>query len=132
MAARASVYSLLSDDTQLQGLCGRVYASGGVDTPPEQTFIILRWEPTESQFPAVRSDRLTVWAHDRNPDYSVIDDILQRCRELLESSIHRQGGDGWSMTLAEWEGEGPDAEDGGYNTLTRYAEYTVVSRYGSI
>lgn len=132
MPARSALHSLVEADTELATIgVEAVYPSNAVDTPAEELFIVIRWEPTELAFKQVGSDRCTIWAHDKQRDYGRIDKILQRLREILPATVHRDGGDGWVMTCAEWEGEGPDLFDGGYNTITRYADFTVVSRYAT-
>lgn len=130
MPARAAVHTLLEDDVDLQDIGSQaVYASNSVDTPAEEVFLIIKWETTTSAFKSRGRDRVSIWAHDRQRDYGRIDKLLHRVRELLTDTVQRAGGDGWTMTLAEWDGEGPDLVDGGFDTITRFADFTVVSRY---
>lgn len=130
MPARAAVHSLLSTDQQLTDIgVQTVYGSNSIDTPGEDFFIVVRWDPTQAAFKTTGRDRCSIWAHDKNRDYTRIDKALQRIKDLLTGTTHRAGGDGWTMTLAEWNGEGPDLVDGGFHTVTRYADFTVVSRY---
>ena len=129
MAARAAVYSLIRDDPTLIGLgMQQVYAANAVDSPPEDFFIILKWENADRAFGDRRSDSMAVWAHDRNRDYGRIADALQRVEDLLTGSVHLVGEDGWILTQADWQGQGPDLYDGGYETCTRYSGFTIVSR----
>lgn len=130
MPARAAVQSLLESDVQLQNIgVEAVYGSNSIDTPKEDLFVVVRWEPTQLAFKKKGTDRCSIWAHDKNRDYTRIDKVLQRIKDLLTDTVHRAGGDGWTMTLATWNGEGPDLVDGGFHTVTRYADFTVVSRY---
>ena len=130
MPARAAVHSLLVEDTVLQSMGVEVvYGSNSVDTPGEDFFLVVRWEQTQTAFKTVGSDRVSIWAHDKGRDYTRIDKALTHVKELLTSTVHREGGDGWTMTLATWNGEGPDLMDGGFHTVTRYSDFTVVSRY---
>jgi len=130
MAARAAVQSLLQDDTDLLALgVQTVYASNAVDTPEEDCFLVVRWESTTAAFKTTGSDRVSIWAHDKNRDYGRINEALRRIKNLLTEAVHVEGADGWTMTLAEWNGEGPDLLDGGFDTVTRYSDFTVVSRY---
>ena len=130
MPARAALQSLLEGDAQLTALgVGAVYPTGAVDTPPEECFLIIRWDPTTSSFGTVGRDRVQIWAHDRVKDYGRINDILARLRDLLTSVVHRPGADDWTLSTAEWRGEGPDVYDDGYTTQARYADFTLVSRY---
>lgn len=130
MTARAALQSLLEEDADLAGLgVGAVYPTNSVDTPPEDLFIVIRWDPTTAAFGTTGSSRVAIWVHDTQRDYGRITDCLLRIRDLLTDTVHRTGADGYTLTTAEWLGEGPDLFDGGYNTCTRYADFTVVSRY---
>lgn len=130
MTARGALQTLLETDAELTALgVQAVYPTNAVDTPPEDFFLIIRWDPTTMAFKSVGSGRVQIWAHDRSRDYGRITDALKRLKDLLPATVHRAGADGWTLTTAEWLGEGPDLFDGGYNTVTRYADFTVVSRY---
>jgi hypothetical protein len=127
MAARAALQELLEGDGPLA--LEAVYPTNSVDTPEEEWFAVVRWDLTTAAFKTTGTDRASIWLHDKQKDYGRINDGLNRLRELLTEAVHRQGGDGWSLTVAEWNGESPDLFDPGYGTLTRYADFTVVSRY---
>lgn len=130
MSARATVYTLISEDSELATLgVGNTYAANAVDTPPEDLFVVIKWEPTRKAFGLKGIDRISVWAYDTNQDYGRIDSVLRRIKELLTGSVHVAGADGWTLTQADWLGEGPDLYDSGYNAVTRYAEFDTVSRY---
>lgn len=130
MPARAALQTLLEEDPVLTDAgVGAVYPTNSVDTPQEDLFIVIRWDPTTRAFGAVGSDRVQIWVHDTQRDYGRINDCLRRLKDLLPAQVHLEGADGYTLTTAEWNGEGPDLFDGGYNTVTRYADFTVVSRY---
>jgi len=129
MAARASLFSLLKDDTELA--FEEVYPTNAVDTPQEDYFAIITWGPTTKAYGTTGSDRVSIWVHDRQQDYGRINNALQRLKELLPATVHLAGGDGWVLSTAEWNGESQDLSDEGYGTITRYADFTVVSRYAS-
>ena len=132
MPARAAIHSLLENDPILGNIgVEAVYPANAVDTPAEDLFVIVRWGEGAVAFKTRGSDRLAVWAHDKNRDYGRIDEVLERVKTLLTETLHRPGADGYTFTMAEWNGNGPDLVDGGYNTVTRYSEFTVVSRYSS-
>lgn len=132
MAARAAVQTLLEADEALQGLgVGAVYAADSVDTPGEDCFLVIRWQPSTWIFKGKATDRFTVWAHDVEHDYGRIQDVLERVKTILDGAFHVAGDDGWVLTQADWRGEGPDLTDQGYNTRTRYADFQAVSRYAS-
>lgn len=130
MPARAALQALLEGDSGLTELgVEAVYPTNAVDTPAEDLFIIIRWDPTTVAFKQRGTDRVAIWVHDRQRDYGRIADCLVRMRELLPAQVHLVGADGYTLTTAEWLGEGPDLFDGGYGTVTRYVDFTVVSRY---
>jgi hypothetical protein len=132
VAARAALQTLLEEDATLSGLgVGAVYPTNAVDTPAEDLFIIIRWDPTNAAFGNHGTDRFTVWVHDRQKDYGRIAECLNHLRTLIPAQVHLVGADDWVLTTAKWLGEGPDLYDGGYETLTRYADFQSVSRYAS-
>jgi hypothetical protein len=131
VAARAALQTLLEEDPALLALgVGAVYPTNSVDTPQEDLFLIVRWDPTTAAFGKTGTTRFTIWAHDRQKDYGRINDVLDRLADLVPDQVHLSGADGWILTCATWIGEGPDLYDGGYETLTRYADFQGVSRYG--
>lgn len=132
MAPRAAVHSLLEEDADLLALgVETVYGSNAVDTPDETLFIVVRWDASTAAFKTRGSDRCSIWVHDKNRDYGRINAALRRVKDLLTDTTHRVGADGWTLTTAEWNGEGPDLFDGGFNTITRFSDFTVVGRYST-
>jgi hypothetical protein len=133
MPARAALQTLLEEDVPLAEIgLQAVYPTNAVDTPAEDLFLVIRWDPTSPAFKTTGSDRVQIWCHDTQRDYGRITQVLERLKVLLPGTVHLQGADGYSLTTAEWNGEGPDLFDGGYNTVTRYADFTVVSRYTDV
>lgn len=133
MAARASVQMLLEEDLALgqplheMGYTS-VYASNSVDTPGDHQFIIVRWEDMDQQFATFGPQRLSIWLHTRDQDYTDIDSGLERVKALLGEALHVPGGDGWTLTQADWRGDSQDLIDDGFGTLTRNSSFDVVSR----
>lgn len=130
MNARGSVFGILIGDAVLRDDLGveTVYASGSVDTPQENRFVILRWETSDRAFGVEGRDRLLVWVHDRTDDYGPVDLALNRCRDLLQAAVHVSGADGVTLSQADWYERSGDLRDGGYHTVTRWDAYTVVGR----
>lgn len=130
MTARASVQTLLDTDTELTSLgFSTVIAANSVDTPPDKRFLIVKWLDTPPPaFGSTGVDALQVWAHDTDRDYTYIGKALRRVRDILLDAVHVAGADGVTLTVADWAGEGPDLYDSGYQTCTRYADFSVVSR----
>ena len=130
MTARAALQTLLEEDPVLTDIgVQAVYPTNSVDTPQEDLFIVIRWDPSVKAFGTTGPDRVSIWVHDTQKDYGRITDALRRIRDLLPAQVHLEGADGYTLTTAEWLGEGPDLFDGGYNTCTRYADFQAVSRY---
>jgi hypothetical protein len=133
MSARAAVHALLEEDETLETLgVQAVYAADTVDTPTEDCFLIIRWQPTVWSYKGHGPGGFFVWAHDTEHDFGRITNVLKRVRELLDGASHLEGEDGWTLTQANWRSEGPDLTDPGYDTRTRYAEFRAVSRYDSV
>lgn len=96
------------------------------------SFIILRWEETNTN-PGVSSvtRTLTVWAHhpaEKSTDYSRIDSIIKRVKEVLTAMEHVAGGDGYTVTCIEYQGDSSDLKDDAFNTISRNSTYKVLSR----
>lgn len=132
MSARAALQGLLEGDEVLQGLgLGAVYPTNSVDTPPEEFFAVIRWGTKTAAFGVTGDDRFQVWFHDRQKDYGRISDALRHIKTLVPAQIHLPGDDGWVLSTSVWLGESDDLYDGGYETLTRYADFRGVSRYAT-
>lgn len=130
MQARGALYQLLESDSEL-GLQA-VYATNAVDTPAEEWFAVIVWGTTLPAYGTTGSDRVAIWLHDRQKDYGRINRALERLKQLLEATVGLAGADGIVLSVAEWNGESGDLYDGGYDTVTRYAEFSTVSRYASV
>lgn len=128
MTARAAVHQLLSEDPVLQELGFEVYGSNAADSVDEQRFLICNWQPGTIAFGLRGSEGLLVWAHDKDRDYTAIDAALKRVQEILHEAIHVLGEDGRTLTTARSNGVSDDGYDDGYGTVTKNADFTVVSR----
>lgn len=130
MPARATLFKVLSEDATLLSLgVERVYASGSLDSPEEDTFLVLRQETSEPPAYALRAvEHVTVWVHSKGGDYGPVDAILEQVKTVIQGQVHVLGEDGWSLTQADWRGDSPDLVDGGFHTLTRNADFAIVSR----
>lgn len=133
--SRAAVYSLLVGDTQLSALgitASTVYSGNTVDAlPVNKPAVILAWGPTFTRWEMAGKkgkQLLTVWAHDHGGSYERINLILDRVKEILESSFHIIGADGLIMTQADYRGESDDLQDDGLKTLTRNSAWEIITR----
>lgn len=134
--ARDAVFQLLSNDTELQG-----YQAGGIEVmgsartdSPKRTkvFIVIGVRESPKAFGNVAAQEFVIWAHQARElarSYQLIDQILERAKELLTSATHVMGADGWEMSSATWLGNSGDLEDQSLNTLTKNASFRVASRY---
>lgn len=133
---RAVVYQLLASDAELVGLGlpeGNIYASSAVDTPASWPFLILRWQErdvahTDPELGDVGGEwLLQLWAHDRGQDYMRIDALLERGRQLITGAAQYTAA-GETLVAARWAGDSPDLYDDGFRTVTKHADFQVVSR----
>lgn len=135
MTARAAVFELLTSDPGLNSYginTDTVWPNHAVDSPPRDTyFMVLRWETAIRRSGMRGINNLSVWVHrakNNGVDLVELSDILRLASSILENTIHRQGADGYILTQARWLGEGSDAYDGGYDTITRNASFEINSR----
>lgn len=133
MNARAAVHQLLSSDAMLATLgVEGVFAANSADSEDVAglgCFLVVRWEDSLRAFGTRAQVPLVVWAHDHGRDYGQrIQPALERVKDLLGGAVHLAGADGFTLTLAEWQGDSGDLFDDGYNTITRYSTFGAVSR----
>lgn len=138
--SRDAVWKLLGNDSELQTRWGidqnRVFPNYGINhghgSPKEGYFLILRWEEITASRSNVKGlEVLTVWAHisrHTSTDFVPLKKILFRVRQILTSNYHVAGEDGYTMTSADFTGEGRDLHDTGFDTMTRNAAFEVLAR----
>lgn len=131
MTVRETVYQALSTDTELQALGGaagvEVWNIEAIDNPERgKPFVVTAWSTTPRPVHSgARRRDLIVWAHDEGGDYSRIDAILERVRQILVGMIH-QGG----ISQVDWEGASGDLYDDGFRTITRNSGFRVIGADG--
>lgn len=134
---RAALYKTLSEDAELTALLGgepNVFPNWGLDTVPvdNQPFIIIRFGNKESGKGHRRGPRLvSFWAHQPkfvSTDFDLLDKILERVDQLVSPMEHVPGDDGYTVTSAIKQGESADQSDESYRTISRSADYLVLSR----
>lgn len=130
MAARAALFSLLKGTASLG--FEEVYPTNSIDTAPEEFFAVINWGLTSPAFGTTGIDRVQIWVHDKSRDYGRINAALEQLKNLLPTVNHRPGEDGIVLSAMEWDGESQDLFDSGMGTVTRYADFTAVSRYASV
>ena len=132
MTSRAALQGLIEDDAALNGLgFTRAYGSQAADTPDEERFVIIRWQERNVAFGNRGVQRVTIWFHDRDQDYAVIDKAIERTKDILAAATHVAGADGWILTQADWRGDSQDLIDDGFRTQTRNTAFDVASRYNA-
>lgn len=125
---RTVIAQALMNDATLAGLgitSAGVY-SGDVDTPQERPFIQLRWGQTTPGLDAVDNRVLVVWVHDRPGDYTTIDSIVRRIKEIFRSIEATQHDAGWILKI-EWVTDSDDLTDDGHGTITRTTTHNLVA-----
>lgn len=139
MTVSAFVYGLVSSDPTLNTYgfnADNIYGYGAPDSPSARRFIVLAWGVT---LPGIAGQRgsarmsqreCSVWVYDKDPDYTVINQVLRRCQDLfaplLGVKTGSEPGDGW-IADASWAGDQADSYDDVYECYTRYGTYTIMA-----
>jgi hypothetical protein len=114
---------------QLLGLpADGTFQANAADTISIRPFVVIRWEENRRAFADKGTQGLTVWVHDDLGDYTRIDNILEKIKEILTAMVHVQGSDQRIVTQVDWSGDSGDLYDDGYRTITRNAGFRVLSR----
>lgn len=74
---------------------------------------------------------VTIWVHqykEYSTDYAHIDGVLNILDEIMLGLVHVDGGDGYTLTLAEENGRSRDLRDRTYDTICRSISYRILSR----
>jgi hypothetical protein len=118
---------LLTSDAQLQamGVNPNSLSAGDVDTPEPRPYIVLQWGETIPGVDVSRRRTLTVWVHDKPNDYTVIDQIIKRIRQIYEGLAGYKTTTGW-ITSVDWVTDSDDLTDDGPHTICRTTAYTVI------
>lgn len=130
---RAYIVQRLTDDVELaaRGLpANAVFSAENVDTPEPRPFIVIRWQPVTPTFRTAPSQSrpFEVYVYDKRGDYSRIDFLIARIKEVLTSIKAQQTGTGW-ITQVDWIGDGGDGYDDVYEALHRTAAFNAVASY---
>ena len=131
MALRDYVYQLLANDSVLNGLGidgNSLHTVNDTDTPQERPYTTIRWGNTNpglnASYTMIFRD-FQIWVHDVPGDYTKIDNILLRIRQLLTGVEGANAGAGF-VSMVEWEGDSDDLSDDAQGTITRYGEFHLV------
>jgi hypothetical protein len=124
---RSTVARLLWMDTELNdlGINRDSLFAGDVDTPEPRPYGVLRWGTTSPGMDVSRSRVLTVWFHDEPNDYTRIDSIIHRVRQILEGTYAAKTEIGW-ITDVSWLTDSDDLTDDATRTICRNSTFTIV------
>jgi len=101
-----------------------VYGAGSLrQAPDSKPFVVLRFDPEFPQAVEGYFRDLAVWVHDKPGSYVRIDRILELVRSTLVGQVSQPGAVG-----IVWQGDGFDADDDLYGTITRNGNYRAVGR----
>lgn len=136
--SRAAVLQALREDADLNALVPpeNVLTNWSKEGRPNILspggFMVLRWEATSRAFKKIAGPRdLTIWAHwpvEKSTDFTHIDAILNRTKDVLCDIEDTVGGDGYTVTCVDYAGESGDVNDPGFQTITRNMTFRVLSR----
>jgi hypothetical protein len=126
---RARVYGLLRHDPVLQTYWGdRIYQRSAMEfeVPPSQRpFGVYHLDMEAPVFTPsalrARTRSVQVWVHDEPGDYHVIDQTLDRVRQVLEGAVHSGPFLEMRLTLRS-----PDLFDDLLKTIMRYSRFDAV------
>lgn len=126
---REYVARALWSDTQLmaEGVTRAGTYSGDVDSPTQRPYIVLRWQESTPGVgrSATKQRGLIVYVHDNYNDYTRIDRILRRIRQVFEAIAGARTENGW-ITQADWLTDSGDLSDDTSRTIMRTSAYNFV------
>jgi hypothetical protein len=102
-----------------------IFAAEAADDIQHFPFLAVRWGLTSRGVGSVTRQLFDVWCHNRDHDFLLIDKILLRIRNLFANVQAAHAVDGY-VTQIDWQGDGPDAHDDGYATVTRNSTYLLI------
>lgn len=126
---RSLVYSAITSDPALNALginADTCWAAGSFDGPLEGPFMVLRWGPTARGIGPVNSADLSVFVHQIGSDYSVIDGIILRLRDVMDGLVATGPASNW-VSGVTWLGDGGELSDASYGTLVRTSDFRVTA-----
>lgn len=126
---RQLLYDALTADSILNslGITDDSSFAVDVDTPVNRPFLQLRWGRNDQALSKTQIGRrtLTVWVHDEPGDYTRIDLIVQRVRDILLPMAGQSNGFGHVIAV-EWSGDSEDLTDDGHKTIARNTSFSLV------
>lgn len=125
---RDTIARALWTDSQLValGITRESLVSGDADTIEPRPYMVLRWGDTNPGVDVSRQRSLVVWVHDRPNDYTRIDSIVSRVRDVLTSIVATRTSTGWVTTI-DWLTDSGDLSDDATRTIVRNSSYNIVA-----
>lgn len=118
--------AILADSGILsEGIDSDNFFAVDVDSPIDRPFMQLRWANNNPGLDVVTKRFLVVWVHDKPGDYSRIDRLILRLRQVLPGLAGVTNGT-QSILAVEWTGDSEDLTDDGHKTIARTASFTLV------
>lgn len=130
----AAVYQALTADPELNALGideDGVFSDYTLESAPRDgRFIIMRWG-TQSYRAVAQTGptNMVLWVHqaeELGSDFTEINKIHHRVREVLVGMEQVLGVDGVKVTSVEFDGLGGNLRDPGFHTITKNAGYRVL------
>lgn len=139
--ARDAVLTLLRQDSQLAALGGPgfvIVPNNEAEQRPNDRggFIAIVWGETDFAEEVQHNgpdhfDLYVHWPVALSTDYVRINNLIDRCDEILRAVEETNGGvvgaDDRCLTYVGFEGRGPDVTDAAYKTICRRASYMALS-----
>jgi len=123
MTRRTELYAALMGHTGLQAIVdGRVASSGSLNNVPARPFVLIRLHNAYRMSNIGKRDIAQVWCHDEPGDYMVVDEMMEHCREAIESIVGAGNLCAW-----EWIEDSVDLKDDDMHTVCRNARYQATS-----
>lgn len=125
---RDTIARALWTDSQLValGITRESLVSGDADTIEPRPYMVLRWGDTNPGVDVSRQRSLVMWVHDRPNDYTRIDNIISRARNVLTSIVATRTSTGW-VTAIDWLTDSGDLSDDATHTISRNSSYNIVA-----
>lgn len=128
MSKRQMVYAALTSDATLLSkiAADRWVQQGAMDTARHRPFALIAMNEVNTTPVYSGQTRCTVWVHDDRGSYVQIEEILERVKAVMTALTAEDSTD--RIVHVSWDGDSPDLVDPGYDTNTKYAQFTITGR----
>lgn len=101
--------------------------AGAADHQPVRPFAVIRIVDGPPSISKAVQPNLQIWVHDNRGSYTKIDAIIELIKAAFTAALPLE--DSTSRLVdANWTGDGPDLVDDGFNTNTRFTNFTLTGR----